>query len=72
MRINGLRSLSATLGQEEGPGVAALGATNKMFWSETHRDAMELRLDILGAHSDPHRCRPRHEESWPGYGATRP
>ena len=31
------------------PGVAALGATNKMFWSEMHRDAMELALDLFGA-----------------------
>ena len=30
-------------------GVAALGATNKMFWSEMHKEAMELALDITGA-----------------------
>lgn len=49
MRINGLRTLTATLSGKKDPGVAALGALNKMIWSETHRDTMELALDILGA-----------------------
>src|SRR3954452_8400894 len=49
LRINGLRSLTATLHDRKDPGVAALGASNKMFWSEMHRDAMELALDIWGA-----------------------
>src|SRR5262245_49668828 len=48
LRINGLRSLSAALSGAKDPGVIALGATNKMFWSEMHRDAMELALDIFG------------------------
>jgi len=48
LRINGLRSLSATLAGAKDPGVAALGATNKMFWSEMHQQAMELALDIFG------------------------
>ncbi|MEZ5342942.1 MAG: acyl-CoA dehydrogenase family protein [Acidimicrobiales bacterium] len=48
MRVNGLRSLSATLNKEKSLGVAALGATNKMFWSEYHRDVMELWLDVAG------------------------
>jgi alkylation response protein AidB-like acyl-CoA dehydrogenase len=47
MRINGLRTLTAVLGGGD-VGVKALGATNKMFWSETHRDTMELALEILG------------------------
>src|SRR3954454_1387052 len=51
LRINGLRSLSATLAQRKDPDVGALGAANKMFWSEMHRDAMELALDIFGAQS---------------------
>jgi alkylation response protein AidB-like acyl-CoA dehydrogenase len=51
LRINGLRGLSATLNGKKDPGVAALGASNKMFWSEMHRDAMELALDIYGARS---------------------
>jgi alkylation response protein AidB-like acyl-CoA dehydrogenase len=48
LRINGLRSLSSTLAGRKDPGVAALGATNKMFWSEMHKEAMELALDIFG------------------------
>jgi alkylation response protein AidB-like acyl-CoA dehydrogenase len=51
LRINGLRSLSATLSGVKDPGVAALGATNKMFWSEMHQEAMELALDIFGPSS---------------------
>jgi alkylation response protein AidB-like acyl-CoA dehydrogenase len=51
LRINGLRALTASLRQTKDPGVAALGASNKMFWSEMHRDAMELALDIFGAES---------------------
>ena len=31
------------------PGVAALGAANKMFWSEMHQRVMELAIDIFGA-----------------------
>jgi alkylation response protein AidB-like acyl-CoA dehydrogenase len=51
MRVNGLRSLTGALGQlddRQKLGLAALGATNKMFWSETHRDTMELAIDIMG------------------------
>ncbi len=49
LRFNGLRSLSATLSGAKDPGVAALGASNKMFWSEMHGEAMELALGIHGA-----------------------
>jgi hypothetical protein len=49
MRINGLRSLTQVLHDTKDLGVVALGLTNKMFWSEYHRDVMELALDILGA-----------------------
>ncbi len=46
MQINGLRSLTSVL---KGDGsTAALGATNKMFWSEYHQEAMQLAMDILG------------------------
>ena len=51
LRINGLRSLTATLNKSKDLGVAALGASNKMFWSEMHKEAMELALDIFGAES---------------------
>ncbi|CAN5442254.1 acyl-CoA dehydrogenase [soil metagenome] len=51
MRINGLRSLTATVTGKRDMGVTVLGATNKMFWSETHQQAMQLALDIWGAES---------------------
>jgi hypothetical protein len=46
MEINGYRSLTDSLNGTHN--AALLGACNKMFWSETHRDTMELALDILG------------------------
>ena len=49
LRINGLRTLSAQLAGRPDEGVKALGATNKMFWSEMHQQAMELALDLYGA-----------------------
>jgi alkylation response protein AidB-like acyl-CoA dehydrogenase len=51
LRINGLRNLTANLSGKRDMGVAALGATNKMFWSEMHKEAMELALDIFGTDS---------------------
>ena len=48
MRYGGLRTLSASVSGRKDSGVAALGAMNKMIWSEAHRDTMELALDILG------------------------
>lgn len=64
LRINGLRSLTATLNQSKDLGVVALGATNKMFWSEMHKEAMELALDIFGAESML--VDAGSESSWPG------
>ena len=46
MQINGLRTLTSTLNGDQSS--AALGAINKMYWSEYHRDTMELAMDILG------------------------
>jgi alkylation response protein AidB-like acyl-CoA dehydrogenase len=51
LRVNGLRNLTATLNESKDMGTIALGATNKMFWSEMHKAAMELALDIFGAES---------------------
>ena len=56
LRFNGLRNLTATLNKGRGSGVVdmgtiALGATNKMFWTEMHQNAMELALDIYGTDS---------------------
>ena len=65
LRINGLRSLSATLSGTKDSGVAALGATNKMFWSEMHQEAMELALHIFGASSMLIDTGPT-AGSWPG------
>jgi alkylation response protein AidB-like acyl-CoA dehydrogenase len=65
LRINGLRSLSATLQGTKDPGVAALGATNKMFWSEMHQAAMELAVDVYGASSMLIDAGPP-AGSWPG------
>ncbi|MGH9019023.1 MAG: acyl-CoA dehydrogenase family protein [Acidimicrobiales bacterium] len=49
MQINGYRSLTDALHGTHH--AAALGATNKMFWSEYHRDTMNLAMDILGPES---------------------
>ena len=46
MEINGYRSLTDALNGTHH--AAALGACNKMFWSEYHKEAMELAIDILG------------------------
>jgi len=46
MEINGLRSLTDAVNGTHH--MAALGACNKMYWSEYHKDTMELALDILG------------------------
>ncbi|MEM1332647.1 MAG: acyl-CoA dehydrogenase family protein [Actinomycetota bacterium] len=51
LRVNGLRGLTATLNESKDLGTIALGATNKVFWSEMHKAAMELALDIFGAES---------------------
>ena len=65
LRINGLRSLSAALEGRKDPAIAALGASNKMFWSEMHRDAMELALDLHGADAMLSTVGPA-SRSWPG------
>jgi alkylation response protein AidB-like acyl-CoA dehydrogenase len=69
MRIAGLRSLSAIVQGKKDLGVAALGATNKMFWSEYHQFVMNLAIDILGAEGQILTGDPAKEEAVPGYGA---
>ena len=49
MEVNGYRSLTGILRKDHS--AVALGATNKMYWSEYHQEAMELAMDILGPHS---------------------
>ena len=52
LRINGLRGAVGHAGRARRiRACARSGAANKMFWSEMHRDAMELALDIFGAQS---------------------
>ncbi len=46
MEINGFRTLTDALNGTHH--TAALAACNKMFWSETHQETMELAMDILG------------------------
>jgi alkylation response protein AidB-like acyl-CoA dehydrogenase len=46
MEINGYRSLTDALNNTHN--AALLGACNKMFWSEAHRDSMDLAINILG------------------------
>ena len=65
LRINGLRNLTAALTGKRDAGTAALGATNKMFWSEMHKEAMELALHIHGADSLLSTIGPE-KGSWPG------
>ncbi|MGH9093689.1 MAG: acyl-CoA dehydrogenase family protein [Acidimicrobiales bacterium] len=48
MEINGYRSLTGVLQQSKDPGLAALSATNKMFWSEYHQRVTDLAIDLLG------------------------
>jgi alkylation response protein AidB-like acyl-CoA dehydrogenase len=71
MKVNGLRSLAAVLSGKRDAGVAALGATNKMFWSEYHQQVMKLAMDILGMESQILLGDPSAEESVPGYGRRR-
>jgi alkylation response protein AidB-like acyl-CoA dehydrogenase len=65
LKVNGLRNLSATLTGSKDLGVMALGATNKMFWSEMHKAAMELALDVFGPESMLIDAGPE-SGSWPG------
>jgi hypothetical protein len=65
LRINGLRSLTAAITGAKDRGVIALGATNKMFWSEMHQAAMELALDIHGPAAMLVSTGPE-SGSWPG------
>jgi alkylation response protein AidB-like acyl-CoA dehydrogenase len=65
MRINGLRTLSAQLAGKQDPAIGALGALNKMFWSESHQRATQLALDIYGPRSMLVDTGPA-SGSWPG------
>src|SRR5688500_4092426 len=63
-RINGLRTLTVAVTGRKDAAVSALGATNKMWWSEMHQEAMELALDIYGADAMLTDCGPP-SRTWP-------
>jgi alkylation response protein AidB-like acyl-CoA dehydrogenase len=65
IRVNGLRTLSAAVSGRKDPSVTAIGALNKMYWSEMHAEAMLLALDIFGADSMLAHAGPA-SGSWPG------
>jgi alkylation response protein AidB-like acyl-CoA dehydrogenase len=68
MEVNGLRSLSDVLhGTKQ---AAALGALNKMYWSEYHQDTMDLAIDILGMEGQVLTGK-SEEEFVPGVGRRR-
>ncbi len=69
LRFHGLRSLSATLNNSRDLSVAAIGAFNKMYWSEMHKEAMELGLDIYGPEAMLVDC--GGDSSWPGTARER-
>ena len=72
MRINGYRTLTAAVHNKKDLGAAALGATNKMFWSEAHRDTMNLAMDILGPYAQVLTGNVSEEDEFvPGYGMRR-
>jgi alkylation response protein AidB-like acyl-CoA dehydrogenase len=70
MRINGLRTLADTLhGTKQ---ASALGALNKMTWSENHRDTMELAMDVLGMDGQILTGTATGEDEYvPGYGVRK-
>ena len=71
MRFNGLRTLTSVVQDRKDLGVAALGATNKMFWSEYHQHVMNLAIDVQGPEGQILTGDPDVEEAVPGYGARR-
>jgi alkylation response protein AidB-like acyl-CoA dehydrogenase len=71
MKVNGWRTLTSIVQDKKDFGVAALGATNKMFWSEYHQKVMLLAIEILGLEGQILTGDPSVEESVPGYGARR-
>jgi alkylation response protein AidB-like acyl-CoA dehydrogenase len=71
MEVNGFRTLTAVLNGRHDSGAAALGATNKMFWSEYHQEAMLLAVDVLGMDGQVLSGSKEAEEFVPGYGRRR-
>jgi alkylation response protein AidB-like acyl-CoA dehydrogenase len=69
MEVNGWRSLTDVLHGTHH--AAALGALNKMFWSEHHRETMELAMDILGLEGQVLNGKEEAEEFVSGVGRRR-
>ena len=69
MKVNGWRSLTAALSGKRDFSNIALGLTNKMFWSEHHREVMELAVDVKGM--DAQVLTGRDDDSWPGIARQR-
>jgi alkylation response protein AidB-like acyl-CoA dehydrogenase len=70
MEINGYRTLTDALHGTNH--TAALGACNKMFWSETHQQTMDLAMDILGPEAQVLTGGPGGGEMVPGGPRGRP
>lgn len=69
IRHSGARILFDVLNSQHQ--AAALSAVNKLWWSETHRDTMDLAMDILGPDAEL-LTGDTGEETWiPGYGLRR-
>jgi hypothetical protein len=64
MQINGFRTLTDALNGTNT--TAALGACNKMFWSEAHQKATLLAMDILGMDSQVLLGQPGEDTVLPG------
>jgi len=67
LEVNGFRTLTDSLHGTHH--AAALGACNKIYWSEMHQETMELAMDILGADAQVLRGDP---ERLPRAGGRRP
>jgi len=48
LRFHWLRSLTAALSGRRDPGVDAVDAIQKLYWTEYHRDVTNLAMDLLG------------------------
>src|SRR3974390_3246324 len=70
MEINGYRTLTDALHGTRH--TAALSACNKMFWSETHQETMDLAMDILGPEAQMLRGGPQGGEMASGVRRGRP
>lgn len=70
IRHSGARILFDVLNDQRQ--AAALTAVNKLWWSETHRDTLDLAMDLLGPDSEILTGAAGEEETWvPGYGLRR-